>query len=132
MRDVPAGPDNFVLAPAWGDPPHYRLYIDSGRDRATRLAAEFDCRLSEQNVEYASKRQTHRLGAIELAPLPAGTLARLDDRYRAKAAGRSEQFKHRFLLPECDLDADLRAAAEPRVPAVASPTTPASSALPTE
>jgi hypothetical protein len=113
MRAVAGGPDNFVLAPCWSDPPYYRLYVDEASVDAGQLAVAFDRRLSEQNVEYASKRASQRLEGIEVCPLPAGTLARLDDRQRQKAAGRSEQFKHRYLLPQPGMDEDLLATRAP-------------------
>ncbi len=116
MRSLSNPPDSFVLAPAFSDPPHYRLYLDAPV-APDKLADDLDRALSAQNLEYASKRQTHRLGPIEPCPLPTGTLAQHDLRLRQKSAGRSEQFKHRFLLPDCGLDEELRAVAHPTAPA---------------
>lgn len=120
--------DNFVLAPAWGEPPHYRLYLDQpsalAGDSCTNapnhsiqinaFAARFDTELSRLNIEYASKRVSNRLGPVTVSTLPAGTLARLDSLQQHRRGASNEQFKHKYLLTRPDEDADLsRAAASP-------------------
>ncbi len=98
----------FVLAPRWGQPPGYRLYLENiGRQAADDWAARVDRALAEINVEYAGKRASGRLAGIEACRLPSGTLARFD----AKLAGRhrraNEQFKHRYLMTRLDEDQAL-------------------------
>lgn len=95
--------DGFVLAPRWDDPPFYRLYVEAVRDgasdaQAAVLARAYDENLSTVNVEYASKRQTRRLGPVRVILLPPGRLAEYDDERRSRQGGRAEQFKHRFLM----------------------------------
>ena len=65
--------------------------------RGARLAAELDRQLCSINVEYASKRDSDRLGPIHLNLLPAGYLADLDWRQAQSHRRGNEQFKHKFL-----------------------------------
>ena len=71
------------------------------------IAARLDDALCQVSVEYASKRQTLRLGSVKLAVLPPGLLADRDRRLRQQRSRTSEQFKHQYLLPRPGLDADL-------------------------
>lgn len=115
--------ESFVLAPRWAEPPTYRLYYESPADTgaAPSLTAEkLDDALARINLEYASKRDSHRLGAVEPFPLPIGFLARWDQALRRRQPGRAEQFKHVYLLSECGLDDELLAAIDavpPNAPA---------------
>ena len=116
MRLLKDAAENFVLAPVFADPPYYRLYVETART-PSHLARDLDDRLALENIEYASKRRSNRLGTVVQCMLPPGTLARADQRLRAMCPGRAEQFKHRYLLPECGLDEELQDACEPRQPA---------------
>jgi hypothetical protein len=109
---------DFILAPRWAQVPRYRLYVEAPAVRTVQDAAgRLDAALSEISVEYASKRQTLRLEAVELAELPPGFLAERDRGLRRQRSQTSEQFKHQYLLPKPGLDADL---AEKRVDATFS------------
>lgn len=109
-KDAPRIVD-FVLSPHWADVPHYRLYVEADDARPLHdLARRFDEALSAVSVEYASKRKTLRLEAVELAALPNGTLADRDRTLRRQRARTSEQFKHQYLLPRPGLDAELHEA----------------------
>jgi hypothetical protein len=66
-----------------------------------------DAALHEVSVEYASKRETQRLGPVEVVVLPAGTLAERDRRLRQQRSRTSEQFKHQYLLPRVGMDEGL-------------------------
>lgn len=93
--------DCFVVAPEFGNPPHYRLYVESARPLPRPLlnqfAAEVDTRLAMNNIEYDSKRTGDRLGPIEIRQLPPNLLRQRDEQLIQNRRGRSEQFKHRFL-----------------------------------
>lgn len=107
---------DFVLAPRWGDPPHYRLYVEQSVERSfDRLAARFDAALRTANGEYESKRSTLRLGELEVAALPNGTLARREREMRLARSRTSEQFKHQYLLAKPGADADLFSLVESQV-----------------
>lgn len=107
--------EQFILAPQFADPPYYRLYIEADpatpKGLAEHTAAALDDALSSANVEYASKRKSLRLGPIQAATLPSGSLARVDAHLRARQAGRSEQFKHRYLMSDCGAAEQILAAA---------------------
>jgi hypothetical protein len=99
---------DFVLAPRWGEVPRYRLYVEAdAARRLDRLHERLDRALGEVNLEYASKRSSLRLEAVELAELPDGALALRDETLRRRRAGTSEQFKHQYLLPRPEMDRDL-------------------------
>lgn len=100
--------ENFVLAPRWGEVPRYRLYVEAGvARRMDRLGKELDSALGAVNVEYASKRSSLRLEAVELVELADGALAQRDEALRRRRASTSEQFKHQYLLPRPEMDGDL-------------------------
>lgn len=102
---------HFVLAPRWGEPPRYRLYVEAGTVQNSHgLAARLDAALAEANGEYASKRKTLRLGAVEPCELPAGVLAERDRELRRRRAHTAEQFKPQYLLSGPGLDEELASA----------------------
>jgi hypothetical protein len=98
----------FVLAPQWSDPPFYRLHAEQAPGLCDeRLAAEMDRQLQLVNVEYASKRRSARLAAIEPNALPSGTLARRDAVLATRYRRANEQYKHRYLFTRLGEDVDL-------------------------
>ncbi len=98
----------FVVAPRWGEVPRYRLYIDrSAADRLRALGERLDAALCDVNVEYAEKRRSLRLEALEVATVPDGLLAERDRRLRTERIRTAEQFKHQYLLSRPGLDGDL-------------------------
>ncbi len=101
------GLTRFTVCPAWADPPHYVLCLEEGDSDPSEAVWEertsaFDQTLERLNVEYASKRSSGRLGALELKWLPAGTFSRLEAQRVAFADGRAEQVKHPYLVPDLD------------------------------
>ncbi|GIK15150.1 MAG: hypothetical protein BroJett003_01140 [Planctomycetota bacterium] len=99
----------FVLSPQWGDPPWYRLHVEPGCDEipAARLAAAVDEQLSALNIEYAQKRRSGRLGAVEVNVVPTGFLTSLDRERQAVRGGAHEQFKHQYLQASPGLDSGI-------------------------
>lgn len=70
----------FTCIPVWDNPPRYTLAIEwtdalDGVDVAG-LAVDVDAAMQEMNVEYASKRTTHRLGALSILRLVPGAFRR--------------------------------------------------------
>ena len=96
--------DNFVMAPLWSDPPRYMLYLAPrqklNKNDLKMLATGVDQVLAVNNMEYESKRNSHRLDSIRVRQVSADFLDRRDEQLRRQNQGRSEQFKHRFLYNE--------------------------------
>lgn len=108
------GMTRFTVCPAWADPPHYVLCFEKGDFEADeadwhKRASAFDRALERLNVEYASKRSSGRLGALEVRWLPPGTFSRLEAERIAVADGRAEQVKHPYLVPDLDFLPSLEA-----------------------
>jgi hypothetical protein len=102
---------NFVLAPKWGEVPHYLLHLESDHDldaaRAQMLAKAIDERLRAINIEYDSKRSSGRLGPVQVNLLPHRWLTEYDRVLSRRNRPANEQFKHRFLFSELDADHDF-------------------------
>lgn len=101
--------DSFIMVPQWDDPPHYRLYLaltePLARQDLERLAQGIDHRLALANIEYESKRDSLRLGMLEVRQVPYHLLRDRDEQQIQLNQGRREQFKHRFLYNQpLDLD----------------------------
>src|SRR5262249_29955161 len=67
----------YSLVPCWNDEqPYYGLFIErsdfADRGQAMRLAEVLDQGLSAVNMEYASKRDSRRLGPIRVALMHPG------------------------------------------------------------
>lgn len=88
-------PPRFVMMLADEEARNYRLYVEAGHGRkpeSGRLAESVDAGLKGQNVEYAAKRESGRLGAPLAAWLAPGT----GDAYKAHCVARGQregQFK---------------------------------------
>jgi hypothetical protein len=106
-RETEAGSACFVLAPAWDEPPFYRLYVETAGQSSMELARRFDAALCQLNVEYAAKRGSGRLGRVVGMDLPARTFDRLNDARRRCRGTSNEQFKHRYLLSAPREDEEL-------------------------
>jgi hypothetical protein len=96
---------SYSLAPCWDDAaPYYGLFVERGDfidlQQARNLAADLDRRLAIHNVEYASKRESRRLGAIRLELLPDGTWHKWDQQRLTRSGGTVEQYKHPCLIPD--------------------------------
>jgi GH3 auxin-responsive promoter len=93
----------YSLAPIWDDKqPYYGLFLEEpdATDEAVlrRFLAEFDTQLGEENVEYAAKRESGRLGPARALLIPAGTWATWDHARLAQTGGSPEQYKHPCLI----------------------------------
>lgn len=97
----------FVVAPMWGDPPYYRLYVENRVSFPCTFGPDYDAALATLNVEYASKRASRRLGGVEVNVMPPGLLQACDE-HRARARGRGhEQFKQSHLLTSPGADTEF-------------------------
>jgi hypothetical protein len=93
----------YSLAPVWDDVrPYYAIFLeepDVADEAGTRrFLAELDRALGEENIEYAAKRESGRLGPVRAAVIPAGTWAAWDKERLAKTGGSPEQYKHPCLI----------------------------------
>ncbi len=97
---------SFAMAPGWDceQIPYYSLYVEESElpesvDRQT-LGRAVDAQLQTQNCEYASKRQSWRLGNVCVVGVPDGFWERWDRARQARTGGTSEQYKRPLLLAE--------------------------------
>src|SRR5262245_32272155 len=95
----------YSVAPCWDDElPYYGLFVERGDlangDQGQRLIHGLERRLAEVNVEYASKRESRRLGPLRLALIPSGTWQQWDRQRLARTGGTLEQYKHPCLIPD--------------------------------
>ncbi|MFO0892199.1 MAG: GH3 auxin-responsive promoter family protein [Isosphaeraceae bacterium] len=95
---------SYVLLPRWGEPPHYELLVEHGDlpsgAAAHRLAEAVEEQLRRHNIEYASKRDTLRLGPVDTVALPDGSWAEFQKRRLARSGGTVEQYKQPHLIPD--------------------------------
>jgi len=86
-----------VVTPLWGDPPGYLLVLEDDSDSPDAelgaMALKVDESLRGLNLEYDSKRKSHRLAPIRAALVGPRTFDRLKRREVERAGGRSEQYK---------------------------------------
>ncbi|MBN2447409.1 MAG: GH3 auxin-responsive promoter family protein [Phycisphaerae bacterium] len=89
---------DFVAAPVWSEPPHYRLNCAS--DVEARLAVAVDAALQEQNEEYASRRKSARLGELRTRRIDPADLHAMDRRLTAARGSTAEQYKRPCLFTQ--------------------------------
>lgn len=91
----------FVMQGRFAQTPHYELRLESPTtSKARHLARCMDDALGKLNVEYHSKRDSGRLGSIRPIILTPGTLERTEAQNIQQRNGRSEQYKHQYLMTE--------------------------------
>jgi hypothetical protein len=97
---------SYLLLPIWGDPPSYGLLVETSdlpeAEAVDRLNAAVEDQLRALNVEYASKRDTLRLGPVRTIRLPDGAWAEFQKRRLARSGGTVEQYKQPHLIPDPD------------------------------
>ncbi len=93
----------YSVSPVWHDQqPYYAIYLEEP-DAQNEIAmkqflAAFDLQLGAENVEYAAKRESGRLGAIRAMIIPAGAWTKWDKERLAQTGGSPEQYKHPCLI----------------------------------
>ena len=94
----------YTLTPHWDKPPGYTLFVctveDFSENILCRFARTVDARLSEGNCEYKEKRETNRLGTVNVRVLSAESWQQFTDSRLKAAGGSPEQYKHPCLLPD--------------------------------
>ena len=102
-RQVPQPVSAYSLAPCWDDvQPYYGLFLEEQDVTHANLLTSFldllDRKLGEENIEYAAKRESGRLGPVRVQVLPPGTWAKWDRERLSKNGGSPEQYKHPCLI----------------------------------
>ncbi|MFO0935648.1 MAG: GH3 auxin-responsive promoter family protein [Gemmataceae bacterium] len=90
----------YSVAPVWDDrQPYYGLFVEDADAKVpTGFVSEFDSELGRNNIEYAAKRESGRLGPVRLHSLPAGFWSEWDRNALATRGGSPEQYKHPCLI----------------------------------
>jgi hypothetical protein len=106
QRETNLHMSSYLLLPLWADPPSYALLVESHDltrpDAAKCLAQAVEAQLCSHNLEYASKRDTRRLGPVRTIELRDGAWVELQKRRLARSGGTVEQYKQPHLIPDLD------------------------------
>jgi len=105
LRDLDVTLTAYSLVPCWDEEqPYYGLYLERGdlanRAQGIQLAEAMEGRLTQENVEYAAKRASQRLGPVRLAVLATGAWQQYDRQRLARTGGTLEQYKHPCLITD--------------------------------
>jgi hypothetical protein len=105
LRDMNLNLTAYSVAPCWDDEmPYYGVFIErgdlAGRDQGVRLAQALEQHLANINIEYASKRDSQRLGPMRLFLLPTNSWQQWDRQRLARTGGTLDQYKHPCLIPD--------------------------------
>ena len=95
-RDLQLPVDQFYLQGHFAEMPYYELHVDNPV-AATTLSRCFDHHLRLINIEYNSKRNSERLGPIEVHIQPPGTFEKLEKEEIRQRNSRAEQYKPNYL-----------------------------------
>jgi GH3 auxin-responsive promoter len=95
----------YSLAPCWDDEqPYYGLFVErgdlNGREQSMKLIQALERKLHQVNVEYASKRESGRLGHVRLEIIPTGAWHIWDRQRLTRTGGTLEQYKHPGLISD--------------------------------
>lgn len=95
----------YSLAPCWHDEtPYYGLFIESAdlasRQQGLLLAETLDRKLMEVNIEYASKRESVRLGPVRVQLLAPRFWQQWDRQRLQRTGGTLEQYKRPCLIAD--------------------------------
>jgi hypothetical protein len=117
LRELDTAVSAYSLAPCWDDElPYYGLFVERGdmsEEAANALADRLDVRLREANIEYASKRDTRRLGTVRPEWVKAGFWQEWDRERLQRGGGTPEQYKHPCLIADPQFAAGAKQAARP-------------------
>ncbi|MFT3879060.1 MAG: GH3 auxin-responsive promoter family protein [Gemmatales bacterium] len=104
-------PSAYTLAPYWdARMPGYSLFLeehDLGGRSVEEMASDFDAYLKAQNIEYETKRDSQRLGMIEICLMPRGAWATWDIARIARNGGSAEQYKRPCLVNHVDFKSTM-------------------------
>jgi GH3 auxin-responsive promoter len=97
----------YSVAPCWNEQrPYYGLFVERRdlptREQGMRMAEALDQCLKEINIEYASKRDSLRLGSIRLQLLGDHAWQKWDHQRLLRTGGTLEQYKHPCLIGDAN------------------------------
>ena len=93
----------YSVSPVWDEKqPYYAIFLEepdvANEPALKHFLAEFDKQLGVENVEYAAKRESGRLGPLRAMVIAAGTWAKWDRDRLSQTGGSPEQYKHPCLI----------------------------------
>ncbi len=98
LKAVPIPLNTYSLAPVWNESePHYGFFVEP-TSGVEQFVQALDRELGVQNIEYAAKRESGRLGALQPMRLPEGYWATWDAENLRTRGGAAEQYKHPCLI----------------------------------
>ena len=87
----------YAVAPIWNDErPYYGLFAEG--ECSSTFVNEMERALSELNIEYAAKRESERLGPLQLRKVEPGFWAKFDRERLQQTGGSPEQYKRPALI----------------------------------
>lgn len=110
---IPQPVTAYSVAPVWDEQqPYYAIFLeepDAANETLLRqFLREFDQQLGVENIEYAAKRDSGRLGPLRAALIPAGAWAQWDRDRLAQTGGSPEQYKHPCLIGDVGFSDTIR------------------------
>ena len=102
--------ETFTVAPVFGDPPGYVLFVESGTvdHLISDLANRVDKELAKINCEYADRLDTGRLRAMQPQAVPRGTWKAYRKTKISQPGGSLEQYKHPWLANDLNFGKRLK------------------------
>ncbi|AMV30423.1 GH3 auxin-responsive promoter [Gemmata sp. SH-PL17] len=93
----------YSVSPVWDDKqPYYAIFLEepdvANEPALKHFLAEFDKQLGVENMEYAAKRESGRLGPLRAMVIATGTWAKWDRDRLSQTGGSPEQYKHPCLI----------------------------------
>ncbi|HEY3787761.1 MAG TPA: GH3 auxin-responsive promoter family protein [Urbifossiella sp.] len=103
----------YSLAPVWDEAASYYAIFLEAQDaedeaRLRAFLGELDRALGGENIEYAAKRESGRLGRLRAAIIPEGSWSAWDRDRLAKTGGSPEQYKHPCLIGDLGFGETMR------------------------
>jgi hypothetical protein len=103
---------SYLLLPSWSETPFYSLLVEASdlafEGSGDQLARAVDQNLRGQNLEYANRRDTLRLGPVHTIRVPEGAWLEFQKRRLARSGGTVEQYKQPHLMPDLDVIKSFR------------------------
>jgi GH3 auxin-responsive promoter len=98
----------FVVVPTWHNPPYYEVRAELDGSSTWPICRTLSFRIDEElkavNIEYASKRDSGRLGRAHLALVAAGSFEKL----RHRCSEQDGQYKQIHLAPDPSFGSELQ------------------------